>query len=64
MYERYYTCHSCLNRRVKVHTVYGGVHEGVIVSVDQNNVYRKPDSALKGNRVFFIKDYLNKEWND
>jgi hypothetical protein len=39
MYEEYHACHSCLNRRVSVYTVYGEVHEGVIVSVDQQNVY-------------------------
>ncbi|MDB5054417.1 MAG: cellobiose phosphorylase [Bacilli bacterium] len=39
MYEEYHACNSCLNRKVSVHTVYGQRHEGVIVDVDQQNVY-------------------------
>jgi small nuclear ribonucleoprotein (snRNP)-like protein len=39
MYEIYQACNSCLNRKVSVHTVYGQRHEGVIVRVDEQNVY-------------------------
>ena|ERR1700730_7233803 len=39
MYEIYHTCNSCLNRKVSVHTVLGQRHEGVIVGVDEQNVY-------------------------
>jgi small nuclear ribonucleoprotein (snRNP)-like protein len=39
LYEIYQTCNSCLNRKVSIHTVYGQCHEGVIVGVDEQNVY-------------------------
>jgi small nuclear ribonucleoprotein (snRNP)-like protein len=39
MHEIYHTCNSCLNRKVSIHTVYGQWYEGVIVGVDQQNVY-------------------------
>jgi small nuclear ribonucleoprotein (snRNP)-like protein len=39
LYEIYQTCNSCLNRKVTIHTVYGQRHEGVIVGVDEQNVY-------------------------
>jgi small nuclear ribonucleoprotein (snRNP)-like protein len=39
LYEIYQTCNSCLNRKVSVHTIYGQRHEGVIVGVDEQNVY-------------------------
>jgi small nuclear ribonucleoprotein (snRNP)-like protein len=39
MYEIYQTCNSCINRKVSLHTVYGECHEGVIVGVDEQNVY-------------------------
>jgi small nuclear ribonucleoprotein (snRNP)-like protein len=39
LYEIYHTCNSYLNRNVSIHTVYGERHEGVIVGVDEQNVY-------------------------
>jgi small nuclear ribonucleoprotein (snRNP)-like protein len=39
MYEQYHVCSSCLNRRVSLWTESGAVHEGVIVKVDEQNVY-------------------------
>jgi small nuclear ribonucleoprotein (snRNP)-like protein len=39
MYEQYHTCKSFLNRKVAIHTIHGQRHEGVIVGVDQQNVY-------------------------
>jgi small nuclear ribonucleoprotein (snRNP)-like protein len=39
MYEVYHACNSCLNRKVSIHTIYGQRHEGVIVNVDEQNVY-------------------------
>jgi small nuclear ribonucleoprotein (snRNP)-like protein len=39
MYEQYHVCNSCINRKVSLHTVYGQRHEGVIVGVDEQNVY-------------------------
>ncbi|MEX2462486.1 MAG: hypothetical protein WD469_14505 [Paenibacillaceae bacterium] len=39
MYEQYHVCNRCLNRRVSLQTVSGIVHEGVIVKVDERNVY-------------------------
>ncbi|WP_409340382.1 hypothetical protein [Paenibacillus sp. MBLB4367] len=39
IYERYHTCNRYMNRRVSVITVDGRRHEGVIVGVDEQNVY-------------------------
>jgi small nuclear ribonucleoprotein (snRNP)-like protein len=39
MYEQYHICNSCMNRRVLLQTVSGAVNEGVIVNVDEQNVY-------------------------
>ncbi len=46
MYEQYEACNNCLNRRVALHTLSGGVHEGVIVRVDTQNVYLDTSSNL------------------
>lgn len=43
--EAYYNCLHCKNKRVRIMTTDGKRHEGVIVDVDQNNVYLK----TKGN---------------
>lgn len=43
--EAYYNCLHCKNKRVRILTTDGKRHEGVIVDVDQNNVYLK----TKGN---------------
>lgn len=37
--ERYHACNSCMNRRVSLLTADGKRHEGVIVGVDEQNVY-------------------------
>ncbi|NUU61452.1 hypothetical protein [Paenibacillus agri] len=43
--EAYHNCLRCMNRRVRILTVDGQRHEGVIVNVDRNNVYLKSDGA-------------------
>jgi small nuclear ribonucleoprotein (snRNP)-like protein len=45
MYEQYHACNSCINRKVSIHTVYGECHEGVIVGVDEQNVYLDTSGA-------------------
>lgn len=42
--EAYYNCVSCMNRRVRILTVDGNRHEGVITGVDHRNVYLRTDS--------------------
>jgi small nuclear ribonucleoprotein (snRNP)-like protein len=39
VYEIYHACNSYLNSKVSIHTVYGQCHEGIIVGVDEQNVY-------------------------
>jgi small nuclear ribonucleoprotein (snRNP)-like protein len=39
MFEVFESCNSCLNRKVALHTIDGQRHEGVIVGVDEQNVY-------------------------
>lgn len=39
IFERYHACNSCMNRRVSLLTADGKRHEGVIVGVDEHNVY-------------------------
>ncbi|MFE4709740.1 hypothetical protein ACFRAM_02595 [Paenibacillus sp. NPDC056722] len=43
--EAYHNCLRCMNRRVRIMTVDGQRHEGVIVNVDRNNVYLKRDGG-------------------
>ncbi|NQX46146.1 hypothetical protein HQN87_12475 [Paenibacillus tritici] len=43
--EAYYNCLHCKDKRVRIMTKDGKRHEGIIVDVDQNNVYLK----TKGN---------------
>ena len=45
MYEQYHACNSCINRRVSLQTASGTIHEGVIVRVDQYNVYLDTSSV-------------------
>ncbi|WP_409340411.1 hypothetical protein [Paenibacillus sp. MBLB4367] len=45
IYERYHTCNRYMNRRVSVITVDGRRHEGVIVGVDEQNVYLDTSEA-------------------
>lgn len=42
--EAYYNCVRCMNRRVRILTVDGHTHEGVITGVDNQNVYLRTDS--------------------
>jgi len=42
--EAYYNCVSCMNRRVRILTVDGNRHEGVITGVDNRFVYLRTDS--------------------
>ncbi|MEC0089856.1 hypothetical protein [Paenibacillus macquariensis] len=42
--EAYYNCVSCMNRRVRILTVDGNRHEGVITGVDNRYVYLRTDS--------------------
>lgn len=55
--EAYAICRQCINRRVRITTEYGHEIEGVIVNLDQENVYlQMPRSALFGDeesRPFF-----------
>ncbi|WP_409342475.1 hypothetical protein [Paenibacillus sp. MBLB4367] len=39
VYERYYACQRFMHRRVSVVTVNGTRYEGMIVGVDERNVY-------------------------
>jgi len=39
----YYNCLHCKNKRVKILTVDGKQYQGVVMDVDRNNVYLKPD---------------------
>lgn len=41
--EAYYNCLRCMNRRVRIMTIYGESHEGVITKVDRNNVFLRTD---------------------
>lgn len=41
--EAYYSCLRCMNRRVRIMTTCGEIHEGVIMKVDRNNVYLRTD---------------------
>lgn len=45
--EAYYNCLRCVNRRVRILTIHGEQHEGVITNVDRNNVYLRTGS--RGN---------------
>lgn len=43
--EAYYNCLRCMNHKVRILTVDGKTHEGVITKVDYNNVYLKTSSG-------------------
>jgi small nuclear ribonucleoprotein (snRNP)-like protein len=51
LYEIYQTCNSCLKRKVSIHTVYGQRHEGVIVNVDEQNVYLDTSGTTSHRQV-------------
>ncbi|MCL6602891.1 MAG: hypothetical protein K6T94_08465 [Paenibacillus sp.] len=43
--EAYYNCLHCKNKKVRILTVDGQQHVGVIMDVDRNNVYLKPERS-------------------
>ncbi|OPA78506.1 hypothetical protein BVG16_11590 [Paenibacillus selenitireducens] len=43
--EAYYHCLRCKDRRVRILTVHGETHEGVITDVDRNHVFLRRDSS-------------------
>ncbi|WP_136606065.1 hypothetical protein [Paenibacillus dokdonensis] len=45
--EAYYNCRQCMNRKVRILTRDGMIHEGKIVNVDRNNVYL--ETERRGN---------------
>ncbi|BBH24798.1 hypothetical protein Back11_61430 [Paenibacillus baekrokdamisoli] len=47
MDEIYHLCMRHMNRRVRVHTCFGEIHEGVIVNVDGNNVYLRTSGGVR-----------------
>jgi hypothetical protein len=48
--EAYTLCRHCMNRKVRITTEYGHELEGVIVNLDQANVYlQMPRRALFGD---------------
>lgn len=47
MDEMYHLCAGHLNRRVRIHTRCGEVHEGVIVHVDRDNVYLRTSDGVR-----------------
>lgn len=62
--DAYYNCMRCKNRRVRILTNDGRIHEGVVTDVDRNNVYLRQDrngtvhtSAFWGN-PFAANDIL------
>lgn len=50
IFERYHACNSCMNRRVSLLTADGKRYEGVIVGVDEQNVYLDT-SVTPGNQA-------------
>ncbi|WP_152619488.1 hypothetical protein [Cohnella kolymensis] len=51
MDELHYFCHSCINRLVRVSTVDGRVHEGVLLHFDGDNIYLDGSAAFISNKV-------------
>lgn len=47
----------CLNRPVRIHTVHGYVHDGVIVNIDDDHIYLQVSDA--GNRQFYNPLYAS-----
>ncbi|WP_438351357.1 hypothetical protein ACP8HI_12320 [Paenibacillus sp. FA6] len=41
--EAYHNCVRCMNRRVRIFTNDGRMHEGVITGVDSHHVYLRTD---------------------
>jgi small nuclear ribonucleoprotein (snRNP)-like protein len=61
MYEQFHACNNCINRRVSLHTVSGAVHEGVIVNVDERNVYLDTSRNLLNTQVGISSKKANKK---
>jgi small nuclear ribonucleoprotein (snRNP)-like protein len=59
MYEQYHVCSSCMNRRVSLHTYSGEIHEGVIVKVDDQNVYLDTSGGLANSEAFLSSKKAN-----
>jgi small nuclear ribonucleoprotein (snRNP)-like protein len=49
--ELHYFCRSCINRHVRVSTVDGRVHEGVLLHFDGDNIYLDGSAAFISNKV-------------
>jgi hypothetical protein len=47
MYEMYNLCMRHVNCRVRLHTRYGQIYEGVIVDVDRENVYLRTSDGVR-----------------
>ncbi|MBE9914856.1 hypothetical protein G8C92_12505 [Paenibacillus donghaensis] len=52
--EAYYNCMHCMNRKVRILTRDGKVHEGKIVKVDRNNVYLETDGRRAVTTSAFV----------
>ncbi|KAA9004274.1 hypothetical protein F4V43_12650 [Paenibacillus spiritus] len=50
--DAYYNCMQLKNRRVKILTHDGQQYQGVIVNVDQQNVYLRPDQKSASTSAF------------
>jgi small nuclear ribonucleoprotein (snRNP)-like protein len=61
MYEQYHVCTNCINRRVSLHTLSGAIHEGVIVKVDEQNVYLDTSSNLEYSQAAISSKKANKK---
>jgi small nuclear ribonucleoprotein (snRNP)-like protein len=59
MDEIYYTCQSCLHRRVRVFTRSGEIYEGTIVNVDPNYLYLEGGSASISSKKVKVKGFIN-----
>jgi len=57
MVDAYYNCLRCMNKKVRILTVNGQQYEGVIVDVDQNNVYLRTESNGKVKTSAFYPGY-------
>ncbi|MNC65969.1 hypothetical protein D3C75_1163130 [compost metagenome] len=59
--EAYYACSRCKNQRVRLWTVDGRQYEGVVVNVDRNNVYLKPDGKGEVKTTAFYPNTYNED---
>jgi small nuclear ribonucleoprotein (snRNP)-like protein len=61
VYEQFQACSNCINRRVALHTVGGAVHEGVIVNIDERNVYLDTSRNLAYSQAGISSKKKNKK---